>query len=28
VERASFKNGQYLHVLYLPNSNWDVVQKN
>jgi len=28
VERASFKNGQYLHVLYLPNSNWDLVQKN
>ena len=28
VERASFKNGQYLHLLYLPNSNWDLVQKN
>jgi hypothetical protein len=28
VEKNSFKNGQYLHVLYLPNSNWNVVQKN
>ena len=28
AERNSFKNGQSLHVLYIPNSNWDVVQKN
>jgi len=28
IEKNSFKNGQYLHILYIPNSNWDVVQKN
>jgi len=28
VERSSFKNGQFLHLTYLPNSNWNLVQKN
>jgi len=28
IEKNSFRNGQYLHVTYIPNSNWDVVQKN
>lgn len=28
AERYSFQNGQSLHTLYLPNSNWNLVQKN
>ena len=28
AEKESFRNGQQLHTLYLPNSNWNVVQKN
>jgi len=28
AERNSFINGQSLHTLYLPNSNWNTVQKN
>ena len=28
VEKTSFQNGQMLHTLYLPNSNWNTVQQN